>query len=104
MALFARLYVLRGFQAAAYRKYSSPKTLVPAPLNACPMKCLPCGMRGLIPLGQCLFQRGEAFLTGAALIQTKIAHLWMETRCDHLINLRFEVDFNFSTKNPTIPL
>ena len=27
MALFARICVLRGFPAAAYRKYASPKTL-----------------------------------------------------------------------------
>jgi len=28
MALFARICVLRGFPAAAYREYASPKTLV----------------------------------------------------------------------------
>ena len=31
MALFARICVLRGFPAVAYREYDSPKTLVPVP-------------------------------------------------------------------------
>ena len=51
MALFARICVLRGFLAATYREYAAAKNPC-----ACPVKC-------------------EAYLTGAALIQTKIAHL-----------------------------
>jgi len=56
MALFARISVLRGFPASAYRKvaFLSPLAGTENPC-ACPVKC-------------------EAYLTGAALIQTKITH------------------------------
>jgi len=57
MALFARICVLRGFSAAAYREvaFLSRYAGTENPC-ACPVKC-------------------EAYLTGAALIRTKIAHL-----------------------------
>jgi len=56
MALFALLGVLRGFPAAAYRKYAFLSRFAgTANPCACPVKC-------------------EAYFTGAALIRTKIAH------------------------------
>jgi hypothetical protein len=57
MALFARICILRRFPAAAYREYAFLSRLAGNEnLCACPVKC-------------------EAYLTGAALIRTKIAHL-----------------------------
>jgi len=71
MSLFARICVLRGFPAAAYREVAFLSRFAGTENPcACPVKCLPCEMRSL-------FNRGEAYLTGAALIQTKIAHLWI---------------------------
>jgi hypothetical protein len=61
MALFARICVLRGFPAAAYRKYAflSRYAGTENPC-ACPVKC-------------------KAYLTGAALIRTKRAIYELET-------------------------
>ena len=57
MALLARICVLRGFPAAAYREYAFLSRFAGTENPyACPVKC-------------------EAYLTGAALIRTKFAHL-----------------------------
>ncbi len=50
MALFARICVLRGLPAAAYRKYASPKTRY-----ASPVKCEAYLTGGLDPDKNCSF-------------------------------------------------